>query len=431
VEEWGTVIEFRDYQVTLAKLAAETVKDLGLAYLAMQVRTGKTLTALLACQNLGAKQVLFITKKKAIASIEEDYAAFSPDYSLTVTNYESLHKVDIDPDIVILDEAHRLGAFPKPCVAARVVKEKFSTRPIIFLSGTPSPESYSQLYHQFWVSQRSPFASRKTFYAWARDFVSVQKKMIGSMSVNDYSDAYWDLVEHVIKPYMISYTQADAGFAIQLKEHFCWVPMDPKIATVSNLLLADGVVQGRAGIISAANAAVLQQKIQQLHSGTIILDPEKEGQKGIPLVLSKAKAEYIADRWPKEKLVIFYQFQAELTALKEVLGDRLTTDIDIFNMDPAKSYAGQFVSSREGVNLSKGDLIIAYNISHSATTYQQFRDRLTTKERKNSDIYWLFSEDGIERKIYDVVCAKKNYTATHFRRDYARIIGATTTKRTA
>ena len=39
----------------------------------MQTRTGKTLTALTAAENYGAKNVLFVTKKKAIDSIVSDY----------------------------------------------------------------------------------------------------------------------------------------------------------------------------------------------------------------------------------------------------------------------------------------------------------------------------------------------------------------------
>ncbi len=410
--------ELRDYQIKNAEKAAEIIKELGIVYLAMEVRTGKTLTALQTAFLLGCKKVLFVTKKKAIGSIKRDYGSLNPGYFLEVINYESLHKIDGDFDLIVIDEAHRLGAFPKPCLAAKRVKERFYKKPMIFLSGTPSPESYSQLFHQFWVSQRSPWVSYKNFYRWCDDYVTVTERMIGSTRVRDYSKAHWEKIEAILKPYMISYTQKEAGFQVELKEHFLYIPVDPRTQKIIDLLIADRAVKGSSGTITACNPAVLQQKIQQLYSGTIILDPENEGDKGKPLILSKRKAEYISYKWPTEKLVIFYQFQAELTVLKEVFGDRLTNDIDEFNKDPSKSYVGQFVSSREGVNLSKGDLIIAFNISHSATTYQQFRDRMTTIDRQKSDIYWIFSEGGIEEKIYRAVKNKENYTSVHFTRDF-------------
>ena len=42
-------------------------------YLAMEVRTGKTLTLLNIAEKAGATSVLFVTKKKAMSSIEKDY----------------------------------------------------------------------------------------------------------------------------------------------------------------------------------------------------------------------------------------------------------------------------------------------------------------------------------------------------------------------
>ena len=39
------------------------------------------------------------------------------------------------------------------------------------MSGTPAVESYSQLYHQFYISAFSPFKDYTNFYKWANDFV--------------------------------------------------------------------------------------------------------------------------------------------------------------------------------------------------------------------------------------------------------------------
>ena len=53
----------------------------GFVYLSMQVRTGKTLTAMGTAQKLGVDNMLFVTKKKAISSIEDDYKLLSPKVS--------------------------------------------------------------------------------------------------------------------------------------------------------------------------------------------------------------------------------------------------------------------------------------------------------------------------------------------------------------
>ena len=71
----------------------------------MEVRTGKTLTSLGICDKLKVEKVLFITKKKAIPSIEKDYELLMPGFELVVINYESLHKIkQTGWDVIICDD---------------------------------------------------------------------------------------------------------------------------------------------------------------------------------------------------------------------------------------------------------------------------------------------------------------------------------------
>ena len=100
--------------------------------------------------------------------------------------------------------------------------------------------------------------------------------------------------------------------------------------------------------------------------------------------------------------------------LCDVLGDRITTDIDEFNSDESKWIALQILSGREGVNLSSADYLVYLNIDFSAVSYWQSRDRLTTMQRKKNDVFWIFSENGIEHDIYKTVMSKKDYTLKHF-----------------
>jgi len=118
-------MELRTYQKEISKKATGILNHYKFVYLAMEVRTGKTLTSLDIANNfLRIHNVLFITKKKAISSIEEDYEKLQPTYSIKVTNYEQLHNIDKRAwDVVIVDEAHSLGAFPKPSKRAKQVKE--------------------------------------------------------------------------------------------------------------------------------------------------------------------------------------------------------------------------------------------------------------------------------------------------------------------
>ena len=131
-------MELRDYQKDLSNRGAYVLANYGIVYFSMEVRTGKTLTALETANKHGATNVLFVTKKKAISSITNDYNLLNPNYQIVIVNYESLHKIDKSIfDLFILDEAHSMGAFPKP--SKRVKELGKISKPIIYLSGTPTP----------------------------------------------------------------------------------------------------------------------------------------------------------------------------------------------------------------------------------------------------------------------------------------------------
>ena len=71
-------LSWRKYQAKIIHKAREIVNKYGFVYLAMEVRTGKTLTALGIAQACGFKNVVFLTKKKAISSIVDDYQLLNP-----------------------------------------------------------------------------------------------------------------------------------------------------------------------------------------------------------------------------------------------------------------------------------------------------------------------------------------------------------------
>jgi len=140
------MLQLRDYQKDIADRAAQIINKHGYVYLAMEVRTGKTLTSLTICEKIGADNVLFLTKKKAISSITADMDKMCPSFALFVINYESIHKVpDVKWDAIILDEAHGMGAFPKPSKRAKDVRSLIErdNRPIHSRSTRVSTSSRS------------------------------------------------------------------------------------------------------------------------------------------------------------------------------------------------------------------------------------------------------------------------------------------------
>lgn len=404
--------ELRTYQVDIVKNGVDIIRKYGFLYLAMEVRTGKTITSLSIIQELNIKNVLFITKLKAIKSIQQDYSTMSPNFDINVINYESLHLIMHEKkwDVIVCDEAHSLGAFPKPSARAILVGKIVSSCPyVIFLSGTPTPESYSQMYHQVFNVRGNPFSHFKNFYRFADEYVKVKQRKINGFFVNDYSNGLQQIIDEM-EPYTLNYTQKEAGFISDIVEEILYVDMMPSTYQMINKLKKELVIEGHTETILADTPVKLMTKLHQMYSGTIKFES------GNSMVIDTSKANFIKEHFNGHKIGIFYKFKEELNAIKKVFGDSITTELSVFN-DTNKSIALQIVSGREGISLRNADYLVYYNIDFSATSYWQSRDRMTTIDRHKNNIYWIFSSGGIEKQIYNAVIKKKDYTIKHFKRE--------------
>jgi hypothetical protein len=408
------MLKLRPYQKTIIELGKQTLLTRGFVYLAMEVRTGKTLTSLGIAEKVKAKNVLFITKKKAISSIEDDFHLLKPSYDLTTINYESLHKLPKPGnwDVIVCDEAHSMGAFPKPSKRAKQVKLIIQgCKPyVILLSGTPTPESFSQMYHQIYGIPTNPFGRYKNFYRFCDDYVNVKVRPINGLNIRDYSQGYETILKKM-QPYTINFSQKNAGFKVETTEEILYVSMKDETYSLAKNLKKKLVIEGKTEVIMGDTPVKLMSKLHQIYSGTVKFESGKS------MVLDLSKAKFIKEKFLNKKIAIFYKFKEELNAIKEVYGETISTELSVFK-ETDKNIALQIVSGREGISLKEADALVYYNIDFSATSYWQSRDRMTTKERLKNKVYWIFAEGGIENKIYKAVTKKKDYTLKHFKRDF-------------
>lgn len=407
------MVELRDYQKEISEKAAALLKSHGCAYLAMECRTGKTLTALAAARLYGAKSVLFLTKLKAVQSVLSDYHQLqdvTPSFGLEVMNYESAHKAQGIYDLVVIDEAHSLGAYPRPSKRTKVARDLCKGLPVLFLSGTPSPESFSQLYHQFWVCSLSPFAKWSTFYKWAHEFVDIRQRKVNGYMINDYSRAKKELIDTFTSHLFLTYTQTEAGFSTNIREHDLVVEIgETARMAIDGLLRHQLYTIGNDDAILGDTPAKKLTKLHQLSSGTVITEKHNT------LLLDTNKALYIHDNF-KGKLAIFYVYDAELSLLKKFFPN-WTDSPEEFQASADKTFICQVRRAREGVRLDSADALIFYNFEYSYLSYEQGKNRLISKERTTAaDVYFLCSDYGIERDILRAVRNKKDFTLSYYNR---------------
>ena len=396
--------KLRDYQEVGSKEGLLLLRKNKILIINWECRIGKSHTALEIAKDYN--RVLFVTKKKAISSIESDYKKAGHSYDITIINYESLHKVNGEFDLIICDESHSISKFPKPSQKAKLLKTMVKND-LIIMSGTLCPESFSQIYHQLWISKYSPFRQYINFYKFFNALGTPEVVYTSYGMAKSYKNMPYENIAKQIEPIKLALTQQEAGFTSSITETIIEIKQSDLIRGLIRQLKEDKVIVGKNNVILAETAVKMMQKIHQLSSGTVKFES------GESAVLDYSKANYIRDNFKGKKLAIFYKFTAELKAIKSVID--VTQDLEEFN-NTDKHIALQFVSGREGVNLSKADYIIAYNIDFSAVTYWQFRDRMTTIDRKENIVHWLFSSGGIEYDIYKAVLDKKNYTLKTFKK---------------
>lgn len=407
--------QLRDYQKELSLKGIEILKNYGLVYLSMEVRTGKTATSLEIAKLSGAKNVLFSTKKKAISSIINDWLDFGYNelFEITVVNDESLHLINKDFDLVIHDEHHRFGAFPKPNKSAKLFRDKYGKLPMIFLSGTPHPESYSQIFHQLWV-KLGFWKNHSNFYKWFNDYGIKKKKHLGYAEVNDYTELNekgLNLIKIMNETLFLSYTQKESGFNSSVNKKVLYCEMSPATHEMRKLLLKNLFLNLIGSDVIADTAVKLQNKIHQLSSGSVITEDKKV------YIIDYSKAEFIKEYFKGKKIAMFYFFKAEYDILKTVFLDELTNDLNEFNTTN-KHIALQQISGAEGISLASADVLVFYNFGFSNVKFTQAIDRLTTMERKNNDVYFVFGKGGIEEKIYQRLELKKDYITSCFKKNY-------------
>lgn len=418
------------HQQRAASEIIERLQAHRLAYLTGEVRTGKTIAALEVVRRMELQSVLVVTKKKAIMSIEKDRDGMGLTDVVTVTNYEQLPKhKGKSYGLLICDECHCLGSYPRPSKRFKDL-QAIHRSAVLLMSGTPSPESFSQLYHQYAVGG-GPWSAHRNFYAWARaGYVDVRQKRVGTgQTVNDYTRANEVRIMADIAPYVVRITQREAGITTEIQEQVHVVPMSDRTRRLMRRIAKDGVV-GRLGRrqVLADTGASRMIKLRQLAGGTVKWARQRVDENGVVgppeegcTVLDRSKVDYI-QRTFTGKTAILYTFVAEGDMLRAAYGDRATDSPELFNADPSKVFVGQVQSSREGVNLSSADDIVFYGIDYSALSYLQARDRASYIGRTRANrVHWVFAQGSLEPMVFRVVKNKESYTVKHYNRDAGKL----------
>lgn len=393
------------HQIEKAKLAYDVLRETAMAYLAMEERTGKTLTALLVAEmSNNVKTVLVITKAKAIKGWEETIKAYDPSVACHVFSYQSSHKaIGLSRyDLIIFDEAHNfLSSYPKPSKTWKNLKHMCTGLPILYLSATPHAQGRQMLYHQFALSTWSPWRQYTNFYRWFNVYGKPYFiKIGGGMEAKQYDKVHDDKIEADVAHLFITGTRAELDFEHEPEDKVHMIELTELTKRWYNEVLDHSVAQlDSDNTLVCDSDAKLRTSLHQIEGGTIKLDFDT-------LILPNTeKIRYILSEFGDgDNLVIMYNYKAEEKKLQKYF---------------KKAKILQATSFAEGVDLSEYEHLVIYSQDFSTARHTQRRARQANKNRATPiTVHYLLVDKAISAQVYKTVSInKKNFVDSRFEKE--------------
>ena len=451
----GTPIAFkycrhnpRPYQAN-GVLFADSFQDS--SYLAFDMGTGKTITAIAFSIHRGYKRNLIVCPKGVIEVWGEEFrdcfsdfmkqarvvalskgtgiqkaevlqtmlsmATFSDQPIYIIVNYESaltgpVRDVleSVSWDLIVADEAHKLKSAKSKTskmFAALGLKSKYR----LCLSGTPIPNDKRDVFGQMRFLDPGIFGTNYSAF-------QARYAMMGGYG--GYQVVGWQNEEEFDRLVKAKMFRVDINDVINLPEpieKYVYSEMSKDAKRIYKELASEFALYLGSAEVSTTNTLSRLMKFRQLASGFIKTDEGEEIDidNNKIFILEDLLEEISAD----EKLVIFCTFKKDISKITdavansgrghpgEVSGDRKDTLGGKFP-DWTNTLVCQLQAGGIGLNLQEARYCIFYDLSYSLSDYQQARARLYRSGQKHPVVFThIVCNNGIDREIYRALINKK------------------------
>lgn len=402
-----------DYQEQVVTESLEILKKYKMLYLALEMRFGKSPISLSILQEQDRNQkILFVTTKSALKGVSDVLEDFDIRLqNLSLINYESLHKIDGTFDTIVLDEAHKnISKYPKPSKSRKELDRLVSSHTqIIWMSGSPSIESASKLFHQLNISPFHTFNKYKNFYHWFNGsahyktikpnlpgygVLGMTKFTGGPRPSTDYSytvdfSAKFDpiMLRRTLEDSKMSYTNPNV--------HVRTMPKGPHIAGIYSEMSLHKIVHFGSESVTANSGASRISKLHQIANGSVLTDLNET------ILISNEKAKAMSKEL-SQNTAIFYKYVADKIILSEFFPEE-----NLFQID----------ASSTGLDLSHYDAMAIYSLTWSGSNYTQVLSRMLNTERKERpDVFIYLTADTVDEEIFEAVSKKRDYNERFLRK---------------
>lgn len=444
VPAWGQQIESCEakepwkHQHDAAKWASSRKS----AMLALDMGTGKTLTALMIVGRSGLKPVMLgrgstATRAKTLAreiSLRPTGARLA-----VVTNYDSVWRGELGKIIgkhkwstIILDESHRVKS-PSGRASrwlASLARANPSAR-LLCLTGTPMPHSPLDLYGQFRFLDPAVFG---TSYARMRARYAECDRMFPS-KVRRWIRQ--DELASILNQNSFRVTAAEVLDLPPAMHEVIPVTLTGKARKFYDALEKDMVAQLEAGTVVAANALTQLLRLQQATSGYAAVQVSETEVASQPIDGHPSKRvalqEWLEDLPQNEPVVVFCRFKCDLREIAsacEKLG-RSCSELSGSSKDGLAEWqsgktsvlAVQIQSGGVGIDLTRASYCVYYSLGFSLGDYEQSLARLHRPGQTRCVRYYhLVTEDTVDEVVYDALKKRREVVDAVLHRLAKRVI---------
>lgn len=428
VPAWGTQVEscWSKTPWKHQRDACEWVKRRKSSMLALDMGTGKTLTALMATCSGGITPVLLGrgSAKSRAAKLKKAMLCRQKDSSLVVVvNYDAVWRSDLAKIIgsqkwraIILDESHRIKA--PGGKASRWLASLARANPqarLLCLTGTPMPHSPLDLYGQFRFLDPSVFGT---------SFARMRARYADCDPMFPSKVRKWLRQDELASILDRNSFRVTADEVLDLPEALherITVTLSPKERKFYDSLESDMVAAIEGGHVVVSNALTKLLRLQQATGGHSAVETGN-GQATVYLDKTPSKRiaieEWMEDMPKSEPIVVFCRFRSDINDVIEACkkGGRSYSELSGVKNELADWQAGstevivvQIQSGGVGVDFTRAAYCVYYSLGYSLGDYEQSLARLRRPGQTRCVRYYhLVAKDTIDEDVYKALSNRRD-----------------------
>lgn len=382
--------------------------------------TGKTIISLSFLKSIfteeGPKKTLIVTPKKVIGQYTKETIKFlGKEWSsyIDIINYESLHKVKAEYEIILYDESHMLKNHSSK---VNKIATNLRAKRIYLFTGTPQDKQKHEVLAQLRVLQ--PYLFPAKYKVYERFFY-----------LDDYGNPIKDKPNTELDDIIASMSYGEKTDDILSLPKANHIIMKCKFKDKSkyNEFEKNGVVEINGETIMVDNPASHRMKLKQMCNGFIFYEKFHEDTcretKEI-LELENPKLDTLKELINNiDSGVIYTQFDYDIISISKVLDELGRSYVTVngktkdseplivkFKTGKVDFMVIQAQSGNAGLEFQNTTNIIFYSLPDSFIVYDQCTFRIRRiGQKKECNYYYLITEGTIELGIYRALKTKQSF----------------------